>query len=291
MLIVGEQEHAIERMLKTLTQVNQWTALTEDIVENLSFTGEGVRNEPSHTIDVADKFPYRVCDIQFPNTNSGFVYLLVSTRSPSHTYVGTTANMKVRLDSHNSGRGSFGTNVPHLMPWFVASYMTGMIHMTADQRKHVEWKWQQLNLESQRQGRGNLEQYMENGRYLVTEENIRGYGSARMDERLHYVYCVGRRYKMESDAPAEERQGRDEDLHPLPILDNGEDDDMMGCDDREDELDENTLMSTGEYSCNNSESGSSDSATDSDDDCESTRTGEGGEDESSSGTRFYRVRD
>lgn len=240
-LIVGEREHAIERMLQTLTQKNQWTALTEDIVANLSLTGEGVRNEPVRTLDIADTFPFRVCDLEIPSTNSGFVYLLVSTRDPSSTYVGTTANLKVRLDSHNSGRGSYGTDKAHLMPWFIASYLCNMIHMTPDQRKHVEWLWHSKNLESQRNGRGNLEQYIENGRFLCVQENTEGHGSHRLDERLNYVICVNRRFEIErmdreeaSDG-SQPRAGRNESLSPQPDCTNAgtddfSDDSSMGSD-------------------------------------------------------------
>lgn len=227
-VIVGEREQAIDRMLKTLTQKNQWTALTEDIVANLSLTGEGVRSEPIRTLDIADTFPFRVCDLEIPSTNSGFVYLLVSTREPSSTYVGTTANLKVRLDSHNSGRGSYGTDKPHLMPWFIASYMCNMIHMTTDQRKSLEWVWQRMNLDSQRNGRGNLEQYIENGRFLCVQENTDGYGAHRLDERLNYVICVNRRFeieRMEEPDGSQQRAGRNESLNPLPNCTNGSMDD------------------------------------------------------------------
>lgn len=225
-VIVGEREQAIDRMLKTLTQKNQWTALTEDIVANLSLTGEGVRSEPIRTLDIADTFPFRVCDLEIPSTNSGFVYLLVSTREPSSTYVGTTANLKVRLDSHNSGRGSYGTDKPHLMPWFIASYMCNMIHMTTDQRQSLEWVWQRMNLDSQRNGRGNLEQYIENGRFLCVQENTDGYGAHRLDERLNYVICVNRRFEIERmEDGSQQRAGRNESLNPLPNCTNGSMDD------------------------------------------------------------------
>ena len=239
-VIVGERKQAIERMLQTLTQKNQWTALTEDIVANLSLTGEGVRNEPIRTLDIADTFPFRVCDLEIPGTNSGFVYLLVSTREPSSTYVGTTANLKVRLDSHNSGRGSYGTDKPHLMPWFIASFMCNMIHMTADQRKHLEWLWHTRNLDSQRNGRGNLEQYIENGRFLCMEQNTDGYGAHRLDERLNYVICVNRRFEIERMEREEEpdgsqQAGRNESLNPLPNFTN---------DSMDDSSDDDTSMSS-----------------------------------------------
>ena len=114
---VGEKDQAADRLWQTLCQADQWTPLTEAIVDNMSFTANGDESSTSvGLLDVADKFPWRIADQWLPTSNSGFVYLLVSTTHPEQCYVGTTQNISVRLNQHNRGFGAEGTACPDYIP-------------------------------------------------------------------------------------------------------------------------------------------------------------------------------
>ena len=77
-IIVGKKEQAAEHLWLTLCQANQWTRLTETIVTNilLAANGQSVREQVPSMVDVADNFPYRVCDQWVPSSNSRFIYLI-----------------------------------------------------------------------------------------------------------------------------------------------------------------------------------------------------------------------
>eukprot|EP00957_Ditylum_brightwellii_P091337 6954403-Ditylum_brightwellii.AAC.1 len=53
-----------------------------------------------------DKGQLVVCDVQIPTCNSGYVYIVVSTKDQTFTYIGMTTSMRIHLKSHNSGRRS-----------------------------------------------------------------------------------------------------------------------------------------------------------------------------------------
>jgi len=196
MVIVGDINLAPERLWTTLCQATQWTALTEAIVENLSITPSGQGSARSHLIDVPDDFPMRICDQHLPNSNSGFVYLLISTRCPEQSYVGTTANLAVRINKHNSGYGSIGTACTDYMPWAVAAYMTNMAHMDESSRMSIESEWQELNSRSVANHQvTDVEQFIENGRRVFNRYNE---SQAEHPEfLLNYVICAQRRYALE----------------------------------------------------------------------------------------------
>jgi len=194
---VGERRQAAERLWTTLCQTTQWTSLTESIVDNLAITLHG--NKPPQAmsvIDIADSFPWRICDQFIPCSNSGFVYLLVSTPAPERVYVGTTKNLAVRLTQHNRGFGSEGTGAnPEFLPWAVLSYMTNMASLSRSERMGLERRWQLLNARSVESGMGCIEQYIENGRRVVKEHNGENLGD--LCRRINYVILAQRRYAPE----------------------------------------------------------------------------------------------
>jgi hypothetical protein len=56
--------------------------------------------------------PYRISDISLPPDPTGFVYMLVSVKDCSRTYVGQMENISKRLYQHNKGWGAVGTADP-----------------------------------------------------------------------------------------------------------------------------------------------------------------------------------
>ena len=56
-----------------------------------------------------DYFLFRTCDISLPQCNTGFVYMLISIKDLSYTYIGMTDAIRRRVDEHNSGIGSKST--------------------------------------------------------------------------------------------------------------------------------------------------------------------------------------
>ena len=68
---------------------------------------------------------YRPRDIPIPNDDTGYVYILVSTKTLDHVYIGSCANLLKRFKQHNSGFGAKQTANPSLRPWALLAYITG----------------------------------------------------------------------------------------------------------------------------------------------------------------------
>ena len=196
-VFVGEKKQAAQRLWDTLCKADQWTMLTESIVENLSVTAnDSIARVSRSVVDVADTFPWRISDQWIPTANSGVVYLLISTPQPEQMYVGTTENLAVRMKEHNRGYGAEGTACPDYLPWAVAAYMTNMAHLTRSERYSIEAQWQELNQRSLIQRRGNLEQMIENGRTILNEHNR--YHANTPDREITYVVLAQRRFALEN---------------------------------------------------------------------------------------------
>ncbi len=194
--IVGKKKFAIERLYKTLCIHTQWTALTENIVDNLSISINNSRGHRAPVLDQASDHPLRVRDMDIPQTNSGFVYMLISTMDPSRVYVGQTKNLAIRLNQHNSGSGSEGTDFYRYMPWSVGAYMTGMGHLSKKQRMSLEFQWKDKNQASVRNGNHSIEQYIENGRRVVQEYNGT-ISESHPEHIIKYIVCIQRQWAPE----------------------------------------------------------------------------------------------
>lgn len=170
--------------------------LTETIVQNLSHRADGKNTRAAvPVIDVPDVFPWRITDQWVPNSNSGYVYLLVSTPHPEQVYVGTTENLAVRITQHNRGYGAQETAIPEFLPWAIGSYISGMSHLSRSERMSIEKEWQILNRRSVNEGMGCLEQFIENGRSIMTEHN--SMNEQYPERKLSYVILGERRYCLE----------------------------------------------------------------------------------------------
>ena len=95
--------------------------------------------------------PYRLCDIEVPQCNTGFVYMIMSTKDQSFTYIGQTNNLPRHLTEHNSGWGSSSTTPMRLRPYALFAYVCGF-----DCNKHLmlyfEHQWQDRRDQERRRG-------------------------------------------------------------------------------------------------------------------------------------------
>jgi predicted GIY-YIG superfamily endonuclease len=188
--IVGRKHDAIERLWNVITQRTQWTDYLDGLLNSWSIEGDGidVPTMNKNFFDMAADFPFKVCDITIPNSNSGYVYLLVSTVCSDRTYTGQTKNLAVRLVKHNSGYGSKGTAPPEYLPYAPAAYITNMNHMTENDRMTLEWRWKYLNKRSIHRGQASIEDRINNGRTVMDEYNSR----AAEENQLKMVVCIAR---------------------------------------------------------------------------------------------------
>ena len=173
--IVGKPDFAIERMWSILCKSTQWTPLMESILNKLSIEGDGEEIEDSDdkgVLELAELYPFRVCNIELPTAESGYVYLLMSTPHPERTYVGQCRNLGRRIRNHNSGfGGSAGTASAIYRPYAPVAYLTNLGHMSDGDRMSLENSWQLMNNEVNGKGEVDIEARIENGRRVMVNYN------------------------------------------------------------------------------------------------------------------------
>ena len=64
-------------------------------------------------------------DVLLPPDNTGFVYILVSTKDLNSLYIGSCFNLIRRFTQHNSGYGALQTAPSSLRPWAILAYVCG----------------------------------------------------------------------------------------------------------------------------------------------------------------------
>ena len=185
--IVGNKEFAISKMWEIICRKSQWTDMMETVLSNLSTNADGVQDahaQPDY-IPIPEVFPYRICDIQLPHSDGGYVYLLVSLKQPSFTYVGETNNIARRLVEHNSGHGSRSTRPSHLIPYHIAAYI--ITHsMDVSGRMSLEHRWQLRNQQAHRQGNSSIMNLIDIGRDIVNQHNT-NVGPRCAERHLRFV--------------------------------------------------------------------------------------------------------
>lgn len=164
----------VKAMWDCLCSITQWTAMIESLVEKLSVTESSIGggNCQSICMNMVENFPLRVCDYRLPLSNTGYVYMLLSSVCHTEVYIGQTGrNIQTRLAEHNSGRGSKQTNVKPYMPWGVAAYIDKMSHMNEAERLIIEGDWKAANNRSRQNGYCDIRTILTNGEAIVRQYN------------------------------------------------------------------------------------------------------------------------
>ena len=127
-------------------------------------------------------FPYRICDVSLPQCNSGYVYMLLSTRQKNYTYIGTTNCIRSRLQQHNSGNGAVATAPAYLRPFALLAYICGFGGERRDLRYFIESKWKEKRDEVIQRGQQSILAWARCGETVIhdiTNNNNGGDGSNR----------------------------------------------------------------------------------------------------------------
>ena len=143
-IIVGDRQYAINHLWNVICVGNQWTSYIEELLQRLSINRNGATTQCENTINYADLYPFRTCDIILPRDTSGYVYMIASVKHPDRTYIGQTQDLCRRFYEHNRGHGGAqGTADPNHHPYFMVAFICGLSHMTESGRTALEEKWKQ----------------------------------------------------------------------------------------------------------------------------------------------------
>ncbi|KAF4714116.1 hypothetical protein FOZ62_022488, partial [Perkinsus olseni] len=144
-IFVGPKRDIMDAIKVLLVQSTQWDGYVRHLVGRLSSANAVVNfNGPPRILFHAR--PFRPRDTPIPNDYASYVYLLVSTKRPSYSYIGQTNRLARRVDQHNEGEAAGFTSSAHLIPWGVYAYVVGFRQSAYSQRnerdrQRVEHTW------------------------------------------------------------------------------------------------------------------------------------------------------
>ena len=147
MFFFYKKETMIETLKKLIQQSSQWSDYMEHILDMATVNSNMPFRQQRY-------FPFRICDMEIPQCNTGFVYMLISLRNKKAVYIGETKCLRTRLQQHNSGNGSQSTAVESLRPYGVFAYVCGF-NGSRDLRLQVEELWKRNRDRKMRQGVNN----------------------------------------------------------------------------------------------------------------------------------------
>ena len=124
-----------------VTIIQQESCYTNYINNLLSKLAAAPSNSSSSSINVLTT-NYLPWNVVLPEDETGFVYLLVSTKMPNVFYIGETDNIRRSLRQHNCGNGASATRPIERRPWGVLALATGFstsnMAINEQQRKRLE---------------------------------------------------------------------------------------------------------------------------------------------------------
>ena len=129
----------IENTLTTAIQKKScWSEFINNFLSKISCS-QG--SHSSTTLDVLST-QFQPLNIVLLEGETGFVYLLLSTKIPIFFYFGETVDIRKRLREHNTGYGPIATSPIERRPFAVYAFITGFtthnLSSNQDQRKRLE---------------------------------------------------------------------------------------------------------------------------------------------------------
>lgn len=184
------KEDLARKLWGILTKVTQWSAMTENILKQLSVSAfDSDENQNNIVVNIARECPWRMKSYTLPLSHVGYVYLLMSYKRQDKFYVGQTdRNIPCRLREHNTGRGAKETRNPAHMPWAPVAYITCTGSNTQVKNlQSLESSWQGFNAYTDAKGESNLRNCIENGERVIRDHNRY---ITEADEKLKLVVLV-----------------------------------------------------------------------------------------------------
>ena len=178
-IFVGPKNETLQAFRDLLTKKTQWSDYIENVLDLVTVN---TTSEYRPRVMTQTTFPYRICDVSLPQCNSGYVYMLLSTRQKNYTYIGTTNCIRSRLQQHNSGNGAVATAPAYLRPFALLAYICGFGGGRRDLRYFIESKWKEKRDEVIQRGQQSILAWARCGETVIhdiTNNNNGGDGSNR----------------------------------------------------------------------------------------------------------------
>ena len=139
-IFVGNKTETLAALKDILLQRTNWTDLIENVLDLITINlSNEIEQHRSRILDPRP-YPFRICDMPLPQCRTGYVYMLISVRRQSYSYIGETICLSTRLKQHNSGMGSVSTQPLYLRPFAILAYICGFGGRRI-LREQVEYQW------------------------------------------------------------------------------------------------------------------------------------------------------
>ena len=181
LMFVGKSpEQTAQTLVELLFKVTPFSAYMLHVVGQMC--NQNLESIP--VIRPLQHLPYNVRDAIIPTNANAFVYLLMSLKDFSSTYIGQTKCLARRMEQHNSGLGAAATANNAMRPWHCIAFVTGFDETDSGDRRKFESMWQNRR---NKEGHYVLSPWdvMEVGKYLVGQYN-RACGS----NQLKFTQCM-----------------------------------------------------------------------------------------------------
>ena len=134
---IGNERDLHSTLVSITQQESCWTDYINNLITTLA-AAPSTQSSPVINVLTTNYFPW---NIVLPGGETGFVYLLVSTKIPNAFYIGETDNIRRSL-KHNCANGASATRPIEKRPWDDIAFATGLptsnIAINAQQRKRLE---------------------------------------------------------------------------------------------------------------------------------------------------------
>ena len=176
-IFVGDPGETAEALASMLDKDGPYSEYMEYLV------GKLVRHSPERapSVNLALRHPYYAMNIDVPNNNSGFCYLLASTATGAEgrvTYIGQTPNLVARFEKHKAGAGPRTSADPGLKPWAILAYVSGFEGADVAGRMYLERLWQV------RRDRTNAKHRQQN-MSLLNANQVADLGKTLVEKRMY----------------------------------------------------------------------------------------------------------
>ena len=129
-IFVGDKNNTLTAFSTLLTRKTQWTDYMKEIISiiTINLTTNYDLNTTESTISMIMTqltFHFLVRDVSLPQCNIGYVYIFISIKYVTFTYIGKSKSIRRRIQQNNYGVVLVATETLHLQPYALIDYICG----------------------------------------------------------------------------------------------------------------------------------------------------------------------
>ena len=177
-IFIGPKNETLKALTQLLLSKTQWSNYIEEVLKLVTVNNDHDINQnnamqrPTTQNLNQNNYPFRVNDVQLPDVQSGYVYMLISLCHPNFSYIGETICIRSRIQMHNSGNGARATAPAYLRPFALFAYICGFSSTSRNHlRFYIEQQWKVKRDNLIRQGVNDQKRWAYCGTDIINQIN------------------------------------------------------------------------------------------------------------------------